>query len=154
MAKAGSTEKVVREIRQHTRRRFSAEEKIRIVLEGSAGKKHRGALPPRRLGTESLLPMEQGIPRGWQKAVTGRYAARSDIDGSPGPAPREQPAQAGRGRCGPRVYVVKPIRTTEAVSQEKLPAVVPGVLRFSLRRTANVRCLICSRRARIAGRRP
>ena len=34
MAKAGSTEKVVREIRRHTRRRFSAEEKIRIVLEG------------------------------------------------------------------------------------------------------------------------
>ena len=30
MAKAGSTEKVVREIRRHTRRRFSAEEKIRI----------------------------------------------------------------------------------------------------------------------------
>ena len=27
MAKAGSTEKVVREIRRHTRRRFSAEEK-------------------------------------------------------------------------------------------------------------------------------
>ena len=33
MAKAGSTEKVVREIRRHTRRRFSAEEKIRIVLD-------------------------------------------------------------------------------------------------------------------------
>ena len=40
MAKAGSTEKVVREIRRHTRRRFSAEEKIRIVLGGvSAGKR-------------------------------------------------------------------------------------------------------------------
>ena len=37
MAKAGSTEKVVREIRRHTRRRFSAEEKIRIVLEGLRG---------------------------------------------------------------------------------------------------------------------
>ena len=34
MAKAGSTEKVVREIRRHIRWRFSAEEKIRIVLEG------------------------------------------------------------------------------------------------------------------------
>ena len=39
MAKA-ATEKVVREIRRHTRRRFSAEEKIRIVLEGlRAGKR-------------------------------------------------------------------------------------------------------------------
>ena len=37
MAKAGSTEKVVREIWRHTCRRFSAEEKIRIVLEGLRG---------------------------------------------------------------------------------------------------------------------
>ena len=42
MAKAGSTEKVVREIRRHTRRRFSAEEKIRIVLEGLRGALVRG----------------------------------------------------------------------------------------------------------------
>ena len=63
MAKAGSTEKVVREIRRHTRRRFSAEEKIRIVLEGLRGEReHRGALPPRRPGAESLLPLEQRIP--------------------------------------------------------------------------------------------
>ena len=37
MAKAGSAEKVVREIRRRTRRRFSAEEKIWIVLEGLRG---------------------------------------------------------------------------------------------------------------------
>ncbi len=61
MAKAGSTEKVVREIRRHTRRRFSAEEKIWIVLEGLRGE-DRGALPPRRPGAESLLPLEQRIP--------------------------------------------------------------------------------------------
>ena len=42
MAKAGSTEKVVREIRRHTRRRFSAEEKIRIVLEGLRGEERVG----------------------------------------------------------------------------------------------------------------
>ena len=52
MAKAGSTEKVVREIRRHTRRRFSAEEKIRIVLEGLRGEEgiaaicHRGGSEP------------------------------------------------------------------------------------------------------------
>ena len=45
MAKAGSTEKVVREIQRHTRRRFSAEEKIRIVAGGAPrGREHRGAL--------------------------------------------------------------------------------------------------------------
>ena len=37
MAKTGSAEKVVQDIRRKTRRRFSAEEKIRIVLEGLRG---------------------------------------------------------------------------------------------------------------------
>jgi transposase len=34
MAKKESAEKAVRDIRRKTRRRFSAEEKIRIVIEG------------------------------------------------------------------------------------------------------------------------
>ncbi len=34
MAKKDSAEKAVRDIRRRTRRRFSAEEKIRIVIEG------------------------------------------------------------------------------------------------------------------------
>ncbi len=37
MAKRESAEKAVREIRRKTRRRFSAEEKIRIVIEGLRG---------------------------------------------------------------------------------------------------------------------
>ena len=37
MAKTGPAEKVVQDIRRQTRRRFSAEEKIRIVLEGLRG---------------------------------------------------------------------------------------------------------------------
>lgn len=37
MAKGGTAEKIVEEIRRRTRRRFSAEEKIRIVLEGLRG---------------------------------------------------------------------------------------------------------------------
>ena len=37
MRKEASPEKVVQEIRRKTRRRFSAEEKIRIVLEGLRG---------------------------------------------------------------------------------------------------------------------
>ena len=36
MGKGESAEKVVRDIQRKTRRRFSAEEKIRIVLEGLA----------------------------------------------------------------------------------------------------------------------
>ena len=37
MAKKASAEKAVRDIRRKTRRRFSSEEKIRIVLEGLKG---------------------------------------------------------------------------------------------------------------------
>ncbi len=37
MGKEGNAEKVVRDIRRRTRRRFSAEEKVRIVLEGLRG---------------------------------------------------------------------------------------------------------------------
>ena len=37
MGKGASSEKVVREIHRPTRRRFSAEEKIRIILEGLRG---------------------------------------------------------------------------------------------------------------------
>jgi len=37
MGKEAAAEKVVQEIRRKTRRRFSAEEKVRIVLEGLRG---------------------------------------------------------------------------------------------------------------------
>jgi transposase len=37
MEKKASAEKAAREIRRKTRRRFSAEEKIRIVIEGLRG---------------------------------------------------------------------------------------------------------------------
>jgi transposase len=37
MGKGDTAEKVINEIRRRTRRRFSAEEKIRIVLEGLRG---------------------------------------------------------------------------------------------------------------------
>ena len=37
MAKESTSDKVVQEIRRETRRRFSAEEKILIVLEGLRG---------------------------------------------------------------------------------------------------------------------
>ena len=44
MSHAKSAERVVREIRRKTRRRFSAEEKIRIVLEGLRGEESIAAL--------------------------------------------------------------------------------------------------------------
>ena len=44
MSKAKSTTKIVSDIRRKTRRRFSAEEKIRIVLEGLRGEESIAAL--------------------------------------------------------------------------------------------------------------
>ena len=44
MSQAKSTERVVRDIRWKTRRRFSAEEKIRIIVEGLWGEESIAAL--------------------------------------------------------------------------------------------------------------
>jgi transposase len=54
MAENASLEKVIREFRRETRRRFSSEEKIRIVLEGLRGEESIGALC-RREGMNSNL---------------------------------------------------------------------------------------------------
>ena len=72
MAKAGSTEKVVREIRRHTRRRFSAEEKIRIVLEGLRGEESIAALC-RREGLKKAAVCSRG-----QRNVTDDRGFRRD----------------------------------------------------------------------------
>ena len=54
MAKKESAEKAVRDIRRKTRRRFSAEEKIRIVIEGLRGEESIASLC-RREGIVSNL---------------------------------------------------------------------------------------------------
>ena len=54
MEKKASAEKAVREIRRKTRRRFSAEEKIRIVIEGLRGEESIASLC-RREGIVSNL---------------------------------------------------------------------------------------------------
>jgi hypothetical protein len=62
-------EQVVKDIRRATRRHFSAEDKIRIVLEGLRGEgQHRRALPSRRHRPEPLLPLVEGLPRGGQRS--------------------------------------------------------------------------------------
>ena len=45
MSHAKSPEKVVQEIRRKTRRQFSVEERIRLVLEGVRGEESSAALP-------------------------------------------------------------------------------------------------------------
>ncbi len=64
MGKGASPEQVVREIQRRTRRRFSAEEKVRIVLEGLRGE------PPHRR-------CRQRIPVHWHRHFrTGAEAFR------------------------------------------------------------------------------
>ena len=56
-----SAEKTVRDIRRATRRQYSAEEKIRIVLEGLRGEASiADALPQRRYRTEHVLRLVEG----------------------------------------------------------------------------------------------
>ena len=59
MGKEASPERVVQDIRRKTRRRFSAEEKIRIVLEGLRGEESIATLCRK----EGLAPNLYGSPK-------------------------------------------------------------------------------------------
>jgi transposase len=64
-----TAEKVVKDIRRATRKQYSAEEKIRIVLEGLRGEDSIAELC-RREGyrAEPVLSLVEGLPGGWQEA--------------------------------------------------------------------------------------
>ena len=68
-----NTEKTVKEIRRNTRRKFSTEEKIRIVLDGLRGENSVAELC-RQEGnqSQSLLPLEQRFPGGGCQTVSPR----------------------------------------------------------------------------------
>jgi hypothetical protein len=66
-------EDAIRDIRHATRRHFSAEEKIRVVLEGL----HRRALPPRGHRLVDVLSLVEGVPGGRQEAACWRHARRA-----------------------------------------------------------------------------
>ena len=72
-----SAEKTVRDIRRATRRHHSAEEKIRIVLEGLRGEVSIAELC-RKEGNqpEPLLPLVEGVSGGGQKAARRRHDTR------------------------------------------------------------------------------
>ncbi len=75
-AGTGGGEKTIRDIRRATRRQYSAEEKIRIVLDGLARRgQHRRAVPPGRYQPEPLLPLVEGVSGGRHEAACGRHRA-------------------------------------------------------------------------------
>ena len=61
----GSAEKHVKEIKRQTRRKFSAEEKVRIVLEGLGGEYSIAELCR---GEGPILHLVEGLYGGWQEA--------------------------------------------------------------------------------------
>ena len=90
MSRTKSAERVVRNIRRKTRRRFSAEEKIRIVLEGLRGEEsishgsrdRRRLRGPRHEDKIVLLPKGHDVdgaqtarPVHWQAIQTGAVLA-------------------------------------------------------------------------------
>jgi hypothetical protein len=68
-----SAEKAVRDIRRATRRRYSAEEKIRIVFEGLRGEDSiADTVPPRGAQCQCLLPLVEGVPGSRKEASVCR----------------------------------------------------------------------------------
>ena len=85
---------VVKNIRRATRRHFSAEDKIRIVLEGLRGEDSIAELC-RREGDcpEPLLPLVERLPRGREEAIGWRYRPGRDIGRGQGAAGSARPAR-------------------------------------------------------------
>ena len=57
-----AADKLVRGIKRKTRKHYSAEEKIRIVLAGLRGEEHCRAVPPRGDCREPVLLVVEGLP--------------------------------------------------------------------------------------------
>src|SRR3984957_12698961 len=96
-------EDAIRDIRRATRRHFSAEEKIRIVLEGLRGEESIAELCRREGITSSMY-------YGWSKELLGagkkaarrRHGARRDLRRGEGPSQGGASVEGGRGRSHPR----------------------------------------------------
>ena len=77
--RGSSSERLVKNIRRVTRKQYSSEEKIRIVLDGLRGEFSIAELCRRERIAESLiLQLVQGVPGGRQAPAGGRYGACSN----------------------------------------------------------------------------
>jgi len=64
---------------QRTQRKYSSEEKIRIVLEGLGRNLCSGAMQTGGGEHQHLLQVEQGILRSWEEATSGEYYLAQSI---------------------------------------------------------------------------
>src|ERR1700685_2775421 len=89
-------EDAIRDIRRATRRHFSAEEKIRVVLEGLRGEESIAELC-RREGIASSMYYGRS-----KEATRRRHSSRRDFRRGEGSPPRSASVEGGRGRSHPR----------------------------------------------------
>ena len=95
-------EQVVKDIRRATRRHFSAEDKIRIVLEGLRGEESIAELCRREGIVQNLYyRWSKDFLEAGKKRLAGD-TARAPSDEVKDPASRGQRAEGGRGRADPR----------------------------------------------------
>ena len=79
-------ERVVKDIRRQTRRQYSAEEKIRIVLEGLRGEENISELCRREGIAASIYDGWSKDPGGRQASVGGGYGAGRNVRRGEGPS--------------------------------------------------------------------
>jgi len=103
MAKGQSAEKAIKDIRRRTRRRFSAEEKIRIVIEGIRGEDSISELCRRegiaanlyyRWSKDFLEAGKQRLAGDTKREATSTEV--TDLRKEPGVSARPDPSCAGR----------------------------------------------------------
>src|SRR5437868_8795631 len=93
-------EQVVKEIRRATRRQFTAEEKIRIVLSGLRGEDSIAELCRREGIVQNLYyRWSKEFLEAGKKRLAGRYGASGDVGRGQGPASRSGCTEGGRGRA-------------------------------------------------------
>src|ERR1700734_1276997 len=96
-------EDAIRDIRRATRRHFSAEEKIRIVLEGLRGEESIAELCRREgIASSMLLRLVERVPGGRQETACRQHGARRDLRRGEGPSSRGASAERSPGRSHPR----------------------------------------------------
>ena len=96
-------EDAIRDIRRATRRHFSAEEKIRVVLEGLRGEESIAELCRREgIASSMYYGWSKEFLEAGKRRTRRRHGARRDLRRGEGSPPRSASVEGGRGRSHPR----------------------------------------------------
>ena len=90
------------EVGKATRRKYTAEEEFRIVLEGLRGRsRSRNCVELRGDRADDVLPVVEGVPGRGEERADPRHAAGRDDGRGPHPQRRERRAEEGAGGISP-----------------------------------------------------